>query len=286
MTPLAAFAIAGCLTIGSGSDYIRVEDLAPSFPALSIVPPDTPLAAAPVPGTQRVFHAPELARMGVRFHVEPVPANEICVERPTQPLDRSQILEAMQRQLPEGRIELTDFSRQPVPRGSLEFPLTGLRQNAGGGYWYGFVPYGSHHRFAVWAKVKVLVAAPRVIAASDLKAGQAIGAARLRTEIREEAPSTDRMAAGIDEVAGLVARRPIPAGTAIRLQWLEPSKDVLFGDTVKVEAVNGGAHLEFEGQAQASGSAGQIIPVLNPASKKRFPARVEGKGRVSVKGTP
>jgi len=286
MTPLAAFAIAGCLSLGSGSDYIRVEDLAPGFPALAEVAPDITLAAAPVPGTQRVFHASELARLASRFHVEPVPESEICVERPTQPLDRWQILEAMRRQVPDARIELIDFSRQPVPRGSLEFPLTGLRQNAGGGYWYGLVPYGSNHRFAVWAKVRVLVAAPRVIAAADLKAGRPIDAGQLRLEVREEPPSADRMALAVEEVAGLAPRRAIASGTAIRLQWIEPPKDVRFGDTVKVEVVNGGAHLEFEGQAQASGSTGQMIPVLNPVSKKRFPARVEGKGRVSVKGTP
>jgi len=83
-----------------------------------------------------------------------------------------------------------------------------------------------------------------------------------------------------------VPRRTIAPGAAIRLSWIEAAKDILYGDTVRVEATNGGAHLEFEAQAQASGSAGQTIPVLNPVSKKRFQAQVEGKGKVSVKGTP
>ena len=56
------------------------------------------------------------------------------------------------------------------------------------------------------------------------------------------------------------------------------------GETVRVEVSSGGAHLEFEARAQASGSAGETIQILNPASKKLFPARVEGKGRVSVQG--
>ena len=41
----------------------------------------------------------------------------------------------------------------------------------------------------------------------------------------------------------------------------------------------------YERSQRASGSAGETIQILNPVSKKRFPARVEGKGRVSVKGS-
>jgi hypothetical protein len=33
---------------------------------------------------------------------------------------------------------------------------------------------------------------------------------------------------------------------------------------------------------KASGAVGETIPVRNPESHKRFAARVEGKGRVSV----
>jgi len=286
MIPLASFALAGCLAVGAGSDYILAKDLTPAFPALAEVPPDTVLVPAPVPGTPRVFHVAELGRLSARFRVTPAPESEICVERPVAALDRARILDAMQRQMPEARIEVLDFSRQPAPRGPLEFPPGCLHPAPGGGYWYGFVPYGSNHRFAVWAKVKVLVTAPRVAAAEELKAGRPIDGAQLRLEMREESPVADAYASTIEEVAGRVPRRTIAPGAAIRLSWIEAAKDILYGDTVRVEATNGGAHLEFEAQAQASGSAGQTIPVLNPVSKKRFQARVEGKGKVSVKGTP
>jgi flagella basal body P-ring formation protein FlgA len=285
MIPLATFALAGCLAVGAGSDYVTAKDLSPAFPALTGVAPETVLAPAPVPGAPRIFRIPELGRMAARFHVTPAPEIDICVERPLVALDRPRILDAMNRQLPAARIDILDFSRQPAPPGPLEFPLSGLRQAASGGYWYGFVPYGSNHRFAVWAKVKVVVAAARVVAAVELKAGRPIDAAQLRLETREEIPTADSYAAAVEEIAGHVARRTIASGAAIRLPWIEPARDILYGDTVLVEVTNGGAHLEFEARAQASGSAGQTIPVLNPVSKKRFPAQVEGKGKVSVKGT-
>ena len=43
-----------------------------------------------------------------------------------------------------------------------------------------------------------------------------------------------------------------------------------------------GAIVSLEARAEASGSRGDTIPVSNPTSHRRFRARVEGPGRVSV----
>src|SRR5205085_1760367 len=128
--------------------------LAPAFPALAEVPPDTSLGRAPFPGVSRIFHVPELRSLAERLHALPAPEDEICIQRPVAVLDAAQILDAMKRELPEARIELLDFSRQPAPLGTLEFPVSGLRQT-GSGYWNGSVRYGANQRFHVWAKVKV-----------------------------------------------------------------------------------------------------------------------------------
>ncbi len=285
MIPLASFALAACLAVGAGSDYILSKDLAPAFPALADLAQDTPLAPAPFPGVSRIFRVSELARLAARLNAAPAPENDICVMRPVAVLDEARIRDAMKVELPDARIEILEFSRQPAPEGRLEFPIAGLQQGTAGGYWHGFVRYGVNHRFAVWAKVKVLVMAARVVAVDDVKPGLALDAGGFRMEMREEAPTAEKFAASIAEVTGRVARRSIPAGAAIRLLWLEAPNDVVRGEVVQVEVSSGGAHLEFEARAQASGSAGDTIQMLNPVSKKLFPARVEGKGRVSVKGS-
>src|SRR5260370_37270485 len=100
MIPLASFALAGCLAVGAGSDYVQAKDLAPVFPALVDVAPETPLGASPVPGTPRIFRVPELARLAARLHVAPAPESDICIERPLAALDGTRILDAMKRQLP------------------------------------------------------------------------------------------------------------------------------------------------------------------------------------------
>jgi flagella basal body P-ring formation protein FlgA len=285
MIPIAAFALAACVAVGAQNDQVVAGDLAKEFRGWSAVPPDTPLGLAPAPGVQRVFRAPELRRLAERFGLVPAPDHEVCVTRPVSVSTAERVLAAMQGALPAAHIKLLDFSRQPAPEGDLVFPVSGLRQTSGGGYWTGYVTYGGKHHFMLWARVEVRMAAVRVIAVRDIKPGDALEATQFRIETRDEIPNTG-YAGAVEEVAGMVSRRAIAAGTALRKEWLEAAKVVMRGETVEVEAVQGGAHLKLEGIAEGSGAPGDIIPIQNPISKQRFMARVECKGRVvATKGS-
>jgi len=283
MILLAAFAIAAaCLPIEAPQDQITAADLARGLPEWSAVAPDSAVALAPVPGVVRVLHVSDLRRLASRFHVDTSPSADLCFQRPVAVVPPSRMLPVMQARLPDARIEILEGSRVPAPDGTLEFPLAGLRP----GYWYGYVTYGAGHRFVVWARVNVKITVKRIVAAADLKTGQAIDASQLRIEAREEfpGPTTTATAGSIEDFVGSLARRPIRAGTVVERQWLEAPRLVQRGEMVKVEVINGGARLETEGIADSSGALGDVIFVLNPESKRRFRARVESQGRVSVKG--
>ena len=180
MIPFAAFALAGCLVVGAGSDQVLAGDLTPLFPEWAAVSRETPLALAPAPGVQRVFRLPELRRLAERWRLPSVPGQEVCVTRPVAVIPAERLLAAMQRELPAAHIELLDYSRQPAPDGGLVFPLSALRQTAAGGYWTGHVTYGGNRRFTLWARVKVRVAAARVVATQNLKPGVPLDGAQLR----------------------------------------------------------------------------------------------------------
>jgi flagella basal body P-ring formation protein FlgA len=271
--------------VGAQNDQVVAGDLAKGFQEWAAVPSDTPLGLAPAPGAQRVFRLPELRRLAERFDITSAPDHEVCVTRPVSALSADRMLAAMQRELPAAHINLLDFSRQPAPEGELVFPISGLRQTSGGGYWTGYVTYGGKHHFMLWARVEVRMAATRVIAVRDIKPGEALDAPQFRIETRDEIPAT-AYAGAVEEVTGMVSRRAIAAGTALRKDWLEAAKVVMRGETVEVEAVQGGAHLKLEGIAEGSGSPGDIIPIQNPISKQRFMARVECKGKVvATKGS-
>ena len=282
MTPLAAFALAGCLAVAPGADRITLGDFAPAFPGVEAALPETPVAYAPAPGVRRVFRLPELRSLAAHLKLAWVPQNEICFERPLATLDDAQILDAMRRTLPQARIEVLNRSHFPVPQGEIEFPASGLRQTSAGGLWNGSIRYAANQRTNVWARVKVLIPSMRVVAARDLLPGQPLSAEHLSLEEGSGLPAANAFAASIDQVAGKVLRRSVRAGTPLRPEWLGGAKEVNRGDTVRVEVRSGGARLEMEGRAAAAGTLGETILVLNPATKRSFRARVEGKGRVSV----
>jgi len=281
MTPLTTLAMATCVAIGPASDQGLLRDIAPAFGASEGLPLDSVIALAPAPGVERRFEIAELRHIAARLKI-PDPQREICISRPVAALDGTRVMGALRSQFPAARIELLDFTRQLLPEGVLEFPRSGLRQTPGGAVWSGSLQYGGRRRLAVWARVNITVSEPRVVAVEDLPSGALIDSSVLRLEIREEIPSTEAFAASIDEAAGKTLRRPVRAGTAIRSAWLQAARAVLRGDAVRVESQEGAALVQAPGVAQASGSIGETILVLNSMSHKRFPARVTGKGKVTV----
>jgi flagella basal body P-ring formation protein FlgA len=285
MIPLAAISVAGCLAVHPGSDRILAADFAAAIPALTVPAPAVAVALAPAPGVQRVFRIAELRRMAERLGWNWQPDADICVERPVAPPDPAQFLAAMRQAMPQADITILDYGRQPVPAGEIEFQPNGLHPASGGALWTGYVRYAQTHRFALWARVQVLVPVTRLIAAVDLDPGRAITSEQVRAETRPESPPSVQPLSSCEEAVGKWPRTAIRAGTSIRATMLQNPKVVLRGDTVTVEVFNGAAHLELQGLAQGAGAMGETIAVLNPDSHKQFRARVEGKGRVSV-GSP
>jgi len=275
----AAF-IPGCTAVEG--DYILAREVAQGLPAFSAVPPDTQIAYAPIPGARRVFGMVELDRLAKRYNVQVEPAGEICFERAMEPLNLERMADAMRKALnnPEARIQITEWSLYPVPRGEILFTRFTLPSGSGGPVlWRGSVRYSADHRFGIWARAKILVRSVRAVAMENLRAGNPIEARQVRLEELETPPS-DEQAPTLDQIVGKIPRRPIAAGAAIVLAQLEEFKDIRRGDLIKVEVTSGGARLELDGRAQADGRKGEAIPVRNVTTGKTFIARVSEKGRV------
>ena len=287
MIALVYLALAACLAVDPASDQITARDLMPGFPELAAIDPATRLAFAPAAGVTRVLRTPELRQLAARFQLPASPDHEICIQRPASSLDPAALLAAMRTALPGARLEILDYSRQPAPVGTIEFSRESLRPESvgrGGAMWNGVVRYAGNRRFSIWARVKVTVTEERIVAIADLRAGQPIEAGQILLQTREEFPAIGRFARKIAEVAGKWPRTAIRAGTEIRTDALVAAKEVVHGDSVRVDVSAGATHLEFQGVAESSGAVGEIISVRNPESNKRFRARVDGRGRVSVGG--
>jgi len=281
--------LAACLPLAADSDRITAADLAVAEAGFSAIPPDTPLGYAPAPGVKRTFGFAELSRLARRYSLTLASHAEICIERPVEPLSSAAVLDAMRGSLglADARLEIIECSRYPVPRGLLEFPRGSLQapppaQKQAAALWKGFIRYGGNRRFAVWARVRVGVKMNRVVANQALPAGRAIDASQLRLDAYEGFPLPTPPLDALEQAVGRMPKRSLPAGAALAPGDLESPYDVKRGDSVRVAVVKGEAHLELEGRAEAPGRRGQTIPVLNPATGRKFSARVEGAGRVEV----
>ncbi|HLK49844.1 MAG TPA: flagellar basal body P-ring formation chaperone FlgA [Bryobacteraceae bacterium] len=274
--------LAACLVVSATSDRVRAGDLAAAGPAFAALDPDTVIGWAPAPGVQRVFSAAELRRVAARLGAPEQPQADLCIERQSAPLDPARLLAALQALVPEAVLTLIDYSRVAAPEGELMFSRAGLRRVAGGAYiWRGSVRYAGARRFFVWAKITARSKEPVVVAAADLRPGRPIEPAQVRLEVRPELLDAAALRS-LDDAIGKWPRRAIRAGAVVAPLSLGPAPQVSRGDTVRVDVWSGTAHLRMDARAEGAAALGEPVPVRNPVTRKRFLARVEGQGRVSV----
>jgi flagella basal body P-ring formation protein FlgA len=275
---LVALEIARAQCLPVSSERILAGDMARAVPVFAGLAPDLALGYAPGFGARRTYGAAELARLARRYGLLVEPGVEVCFVRPMETLSGERVAAALRAAMPEARIELVDFSRQPIPVGELRFPLSGLHTEQTGGsplLWHGTVYASGQSDFPVWAKVRIQVSGKRVTAAEALAPGRPIERGQIREEPYEGPPGLP----DLSQVLGRVPRRPIPAGVAIERQWLDAPADVAQGERVQVEIRSGRARVILEGQAQSSGKRGEVIGVRNPANGKILRATVADRGR-------
>jgi flagella basal body P-ring formation protein FlgA len=189
--------------------------------------------------------------------------------------------------LKDARLELLDFSRHPVPRGELEFPHSGLApppatRSLAPLLWRGRVRYAGSRSYPIWARVKISITCDQVVAAQNLTAGRPVEAGQVEIRTAELNPFSERPAGALDQVIGRLPRRSIPSGSALLPSALAAPKQVERGEMVSVEVFSGAAQLSLQAQAQSAGNSGDVISLRNPASGRRFPARVEGERKAVI----
>lgn len=283
MMPLLAMAAMAACYMVDGS-RIQGSDLAAASPAFAMIPPESEIGYAPLPGARRVMETAELVRLAARFSVDAAGSPAICFERRTAEPDPGKLMQAMRTSLksPDARIEIVEFLRRPAPAGDVDFPLSGLMAPAAGrdtALWNGNVRYDGG-RFPIWARVRIAVREQVVVAVEALKPGRVIEAADVKLDQIETFPRRYPMVSQLEAVVGRVPRRAIPAGTPILPDALDEPIQVAKGDTVQVEVRSGAALLRLEARAESAGRRGQTIPIRNLDSGKVFRARVQDKGQV------
>jgi len=285
MIVLALALASGCIAVDG--EHIRAADLAAAVPEFAQLAPETELAYSPIPGVRRTVMSGELQRWASQHGLKLEGGPSLCIQRETSELTRESVLEALRTAIANdsARIELVDFSRYPVPKGDLEFPRSGYTAPLSATQavvWRGRVRTAGNRSTPVWARVRIAVSGKRLVAADDLPAGKPITAAQVRVE-ESELP-LQRGAGLVDpqQAVGKVPLRSIRAGSPLVAMQLTAPPEVSRGDNVEVRVLSGAAQLNFQASAESAGRRGDLVMLRNPESGKRFQARVEGQGKVTV----
>jgi flagellar basal body P-ring formation protein FlgA len=287
----AGVAHAACVLVPS--DRLLARDLVTAVPLFQSLDPDEALGFAPFPGTVRILTSHDVLLIARRYGLAFAPgeaAPSICVERIVHPLSVDEVSAALLSSLdiPDVKLEVLEFSNQPVPSGRLEFLRSALNKppvnnTQSSVVWQGKLLYDDHHSLAVWARVRMSVEREMVIAKESIPKGTVIRAEQITTARIAQFPLHEPSQHMSFVVAGKVARRTLLPGQAIVAEMLDEPKDVAGGETVHVQAIDGAASIRFDAVAQSSGRKGDVIIVHNPSSGKNFRALIDGPNQVIVR---
>jgi flagella basal body P-ring formation protein FlgA len=274
---------ASCYPVSS--DRIYARDLAAAAPAFTSLSPDIELGYSPAPGLQRVFHAAELRHIAQVNHLTIDSPADVCFAWRTAVPGREDMLAGMKDALKGriARIEIIEQSLTSAPVGKPVFPLAGLCGfSTESVIWRGYVEYGTNHRFAIWARVRVSVTETRLVATETLSAGEPIRASQLKSETYDGPLARQETVTDLKSAVGMITRFDISSGTVLLQNMLDKPKDVERGDTVNVIAEYGAARIETQGVAEQAGRIGAVITVHNSKTGRKFRARVQDKDKVLV----
>jgi len=293
---LASAALANTACIPAAAARIVAADLRDAVPLFGSLDPATPLAFAPLPGTQRILRARELdlilQRYGIAINAG-TRIQDVCVEREVRPIISAGMKAALVAALAlaDADIDLIDFSGQPLPPGHLEFHRENLNKPPESApltpvIWRGRLVYDERHSAAVWAKIRISVEIAWFVADENIPAGAVIRSDQVQTVSGRQFPYGTPSLASPVSIVGKVARRNIVAGERFTPGLIAEPTDIQKGDEVHVRVMEGLAWLSLDAVARSSGRKGDTILVYNPSSGRNFRAVVLEKGEVAVRPSP
>jgi len=281
LLPIALFAAAACLPVEG--EHILARDLARANPVFAAIPSETSVGFTPNPGSTRIFQPLELRALAARHHIEAGNSihQPICVTYAVSPPDPERLLEALRRSLGDTaqQIEIIDYSKVDMPKGTLVFPAARVNDRAT--IFHGTIRYAGSRSMSIWVRARVASSIKVLVAAVPLTSGTPVEPDQVAL-----APATSASTAGfltsVNQLNGRAMIRNVPVGTPLKESMLLAPMLVTAGQSVKVEARSGAAVVTFTARAESAGRAGTSILVLNETSKRRFQARVTGPGTVSA----
>jgi flagella basal body P-ring formation protein FlgA len=292
LSAVGARAQTGCAV--THTSEIRAGDLASRLPAFARLDAGVILAAAPQVGATRWLGPAELRRMGRAHAVLIDDVETLCVVREGRVAVKEEVASAMAQSLAGGHwhdvtFEVAELPRVRIPEDAVvTFPLSGLSRPIAGDPlrplpWRGYARAPHQGSIALQAKVLLKNHSRVLAAARAIAAGAVLRAEDVLEQERPLLPSTAVPLARAEEAVGRQARRRIFAGEPIFAAAVREPLAIRRGDEVTVRVESGSARLVLPAIAESSAARSSTIVLLNPNTRTRFKAVVEGTGRAVVR---
>ena len=131
-----------------------------------------------------------------------------------------------------------------------------------------------------WGSARVRVFKEAVVALRPMKAKTKIKAADIKTA-KVELIEASSAFASVDEIEGMVVKRPINAGAVIKREFVKKETVVKRGEAVALMVEGPSIRIRSHGVAAEDGHKGAVIAVRT-ASGKEVPGLVTGPGEIVI----
>lgn len=251
------------------------------------------LGPAPAPGSRYVVPVPQLAAIARDHGLTLLGGGPTVVERPGRTVPREEVEAALRAALvaagaatgAEARLELAPFAPPAVPLGVVpELVVADLAWDRASGRFAAtlnaVVPGEAPATVRLAGRVVDLVAVP--VAVRRLALGTPVNAEDVRlAHLPPERVPADALRDPA-ELTGQVLRRAVAPGMPILRADLGGRLLVLKDAPVVMSIDIPGLSITAQGRALEGGARGDVVPVLNVASRAVVEATVIGPGRVRV----
>lgn len=131
-----------------------------------------------------------------------------------------------------------------------------------------------------WGSARVRVFKEAVVALRPMKAKTKIKAGDIKTA-KVELIEASSAFASVDEIEGMVVKRPINAGAVIKREFVRKETVVKRGEAVSLTVEGPSIRIRSHGVAAEDGHKGAVIAVRT-ASGKEVPGLVTGSGEIAI----
>jgi flagella basal body P-ring formation protein FlgA len=136
--------------------------------------------------------------------------------------------------------------------------------------------------WSLFVPVQISQQRPVAVLSRPINQGAALTPDSVTLVRRDVAPFTTGYFSTLQDIEGMIARRPLTAGTVLTPSLLDAPKLVRRGDQVRIEAANALINVQAMGTALRDGRSGERIPVKNLHSERVIEARVIAQGIVKI----